>query len=99
ICADRWMRNQYGAELRRLVTSGYSVDFLIEMHDAQPFEDEVDAYPAVTVIRRSRQGTTVVATASPDMERAQASRPSGALLRLAGDRSTTLPTGLSVAVV
>jgi len=99
ICADRWMRNQYGAELRRLVTSGYSVDFLIEMHDAQPFEDEVDAYPAVTVIRRSRQGTTVVATASPDMERAQASRPSGALLRLAGDRSTTLPTGLSAAVV
>ncbi|MGE5321631.1 MAG: Eco57I restriction-modification methylase domain-containing protein, partial [Actinomycetota bacterium] len=37
ICADRWMRNQYGAELRRLVTSDYSVDFLIEMHDAQPF--------------------------------------------------------------
>src|SRR6202042_2516798 len=26
ICADRWMRNQYGAELRELVTSAYSVD-------------------------------------------------------------------------
>ena len=24
ICADRWMRNQYGAELRELVTSAYS---------------------------------------------------------------------------
>lgn len=99
ICADRWMRNQYGAELRRLVTSGYSVDFLIEMHNARAFEDEVDAYPAVTVIRRGRQGSVVVATASPEVEQAQASRLSASLLTLAADRSTKPPTGLTAAVV
>ena len=26
ICADRWMRNQYGAELRELITSAFAVD-------------------------------------------------------------------------
>lgn len=99
ICADRWMRNQYGAELRRLVTSGYSVDFLIEMHDANAFEDEVDAYPAVTVIRRSRQGSAVVASANPDVERAHSSQLSGSLLTLAANRDTKLPAGLTAAAV
>jgi hypothetical protein len=51
ICADRWMRNQYGGELRKLVTSAYAVDVVIEMHTANAFQDEVDAYPAITVIR------------------------------------------------
>ncbi len=63
ICADRWMRNQYGAELRELVTSSYSVEVVIEMHDAHAFDDEVDAYPAISVIRRQGQGLAVVASA------------------------------------
>ena len=29
ICADRWMLNQYGAELRGLVTSGFAVEAII----------------------------------------------------------------------
>jgi adenine-specific DNA-methyltransferase len=68
ICADRWMRNQYGAELRELVTSAFAVDVVIEMHDANAFDDEVDAYPAITVIRRTAQGPTVVASAGADAE-------------------------------
>jgi adenine-specific DNA-methyltransferase len=63
ICADRWMRNQYGAGLRELVTSGFSVDTVIEMHRADAFHDEVDAYPAITVIRRKPQGDVVLARA------------------------------------
>ena len=51
ICADRWMRNQYGAELRQLITSAYSVEVLLSMHNANAFDDEVDAYPAITAIR------------------------------------------------
>jgi adenine-specific DNA-methyltransferase len=73
ICADRWMRNQYGAELRELVTSSFAVDVVIEMHNADAFDDEVDAYPAITVIRRRRQGPTVVASAGPDAERVPSS--------------------------
>jgi hypothetical protein len=45
ICADRWMRNQYGTELRQLITSAYSVDVLLSMHNVDAFEDGVDAYP------------------------------------------------------
>jgi adenine-specific DNA-methyltransferase len=65
ICADRWMRSAYGAELRRMITSAFGVEAVIEMHDAPAFEDVVAAYPAVIVIRRAAQGTVTVASAGP----------------------------------
>lgn len=61
ICADRWMRNQYGRQLRQLVSSRFSVDLVMSMHDVDAFEERVSAYPAITVIRRSEQGSAVVA--------------------------------------
>ena len=60
ICADRWMRNQYGRQLRELIAAGYSVDVTVNMHDLDAFERQVSAYPAVTVIRRAGQGEAVV---------------------------------------
>lgn len=63
ICADRWMRNAYGHDLRATVIRGFSVDDVIVMHDADAFESEVSAYPAITVLSRSSQGPAVVATA------------------------------------
>ncbi len=51
ICADRWMLNQYGAGLRALITAGYAVEAVVEMHAADAFEREVLAYPAITAIR------------------------------------------------
>ncbi|MEU8372058.1 Eco57I restriction-modification methylase domain-containing protein [Micromonospora sp. NPDC048894] len=60
ICADRWMRNQYGRQLRELIAAGYSVDITVNMHDVDAFERQVSAYPAVTVIRRAGQGEAVV---------------------------------------
>lgn len=65
ICADRWMLNQYGAALRQLITAGYSVDTVIRMHQADAFEEEVNAYPAVTVLRRGAQGPAVVGNLDP----------------------------------
>lgn len=56
ICADRWMRNQYGARLRQLIGERFAVETLIEMHDADAFEAAVSAYPAITVIRNAPQG-------------------------------------------
>lgn len=64
ICADRWMLNQYGAGLRRLVTSQFSVDTVIELHRADAFRSEVSAYPAITVMRRGAQGSATVARAT-----------------------------------
>src|SRR5215204_2272674 len=63
ICADRWMLNQYGSRLRRLITSGgFSVEAVVEMHRADAFQEEVLAYPAITAIRRSeKQGKVLVA--------------------------------------
>jgi len=68
ICADRWMLNQYGEELRQLITSGFNVQTLVEMHNADAFKDEVSAYPAITVIRREPQGNVVVASAEAPTE-------------------------------
>ncbi len=99
ICADRWMRNQYGGELRELVTSGFSVDVVIEMHNADAFHDEVDAYPAITVIRRHRQGTTVVACAGPDVGNFGAQTLSAALLATSRREPLALPRGLRTALV
>lgn len=64
ICADRWMRNQYGADLRYLISSGYAVDAVISMHDVDAFEDDVSAYPAIVVLRNQPQAKAVVVEAS-----------------------------------
>ncbi|MFJ2130987.1 Eco57I restriction-modification methylase domain-containing protein [Streptomyces sp. NPDC087845] len=57
ICADRWMRNAYGKHLRGLVTSRYAVESVWQMHDVDAFEVEVSAYPAITVLAHSEQGS------------------------------------------
>lgn len=60
ICADRWMRNAYGKPLRRLITESYSVESVWQMHDVDAFESEVSAYPAITVLANSPQGSATV---------------------------------------
>lgn len=61
ICADRWMRNQYGRHLREFIAARYSVDVTITMHDVDAFEEQVSAYPAISILRRDQQGPAVVA--------------------------------------
>jgi adenine-specific DNA-methyltransferase len=65
ICADRWMRNAYGRKLRRKIIDGpYAIESVLTMHDASAFETEVSAYPAITVLRRGDQGSTVTGIAN-----------------------------------
>jgi hypothetical protein len=100
ICADRWMRNQYGADLRELVTSYYSVDVVIEMHQANAFHDEVDAYPAITVLRRTDDRTsTIVAKAGAGVESIPVDELSASLLSARASDAPLLPAGLRAAVV
>ena len=96
ICADRWMRNQYGAELRQLISSTYSVELLLSMHHANAFDDEVDAYPAITVIRHTQQQSTIVASADQDAENIQPRQLAETLQTNGRDR---LPQGVHRAVV
>ncbi|WP_406252664.1 Eco57I restriction-modification methylase domain-containing protein [Streptomyces atratus] len=72
ICADRWMRNQYGRRLRQLVTSHFSMDLALVMHDVDAFEDQVSAYPAITIISNRPQGEAVAADTTRAFGSAQA---------------------------
>jgi hypothetical protein len=66
ICADRWMRNQYGAALREFVTARHAVEHIWTMHDVDAFDAEVSAYPAITVLSNDSQGSVVVADTTAD---------------------------------
>jgi adenine-specific DNA-methyltransferase len=77
ICADRWMRNQYGRRLRGLITDEFSLDVTISMHEVDAFDEQVSAYPAITVLRRGQQGNTIAADTTRDFSPDDAS----ALLR------------------
>jgi adenine-specific DNA-methyltransferase len=61
IVADRWMRNQYGAALRELISSRFSVESVLQLHDVDAFEEQVSAYPAVITIRCATQQSAVIA--------------------------------------
>ena len=61
ICADRWMKNRYGAPLRRLVHQGFRLRTYVDMVDTDAFQAEVSAYPAITIISREAAGPTRIA--------------------------------------
>jgi len=66
IVADRWMRNQYGAALRKLVEEEFAVEAVVEMHDVEAFEEDVSAYPAITLIRKAEQKRALVASTTSE---------------------------------
>lgn len=74
ICADRWMRNQYGRRLRELVSGRYSIDLVLTMHDVDAFHEQVAAYPAITIITRAAQGTAIAADTTRDFGPCQAEK-------------------------
>jgi hypothetical protein len=96
ICADRWMRNAYGSNLRELISTEWSVDLLLSLTGVDAFEEEVDAYPAVTVISRREQTTgPIVIEGARDLGPAQAKEIS-ALTDL-GPLDTRVGTSFSAA--
>lgn len=99
ICADRWMYNQYGGELRRLVTSGFCLETIIDMHHANAFQDDVSAYPAITVIRKRPQSTVVVANLTGETEHADGRQIAGSLQTMRLDGIAPSLPGLRAAAV
>lgn len=62
ICANRWMKNTYGKALRKMVACHYSLERIINMEGADAFDEEVLAYPAITLIGAHPSiGTTLYA--------------------------------------
>jgi adenine-specific DNA-methyltransferase len=74
ICADRWMRNRYGADLRQLVEEKFALETCIVMHAVDAFENRVAAYPAITVIAAHSQSDVLVVEAEPTFDETAAAR-------------------------
>ncbi|HEX2079801.1 MAG TPA: Eco57I restriction-modification methylase domain-containing protein [Longimicrobium sp.] len=54
ITANRYAKNLYGRGLRRLIADRYHVRYFLNLEHTQPFEVDVSAYPAITVLDRQR---------------------------------------------
>lgn len=65
ICADRWMKNRYGGPLRAMVAKSFHLEAYVDFTGCPAFLDEVDAYPAVTSIRRGQGRITRTAFRPP----------------------------------
>jgi len=61
ICSNRWIKNKYGGPLRRKVANAFHLKFFIDLERADAFHSEVIAYPAITVIEKTKPGDTRVA--------------------------------------
>jgi hypothetical protein len=60
ICSDRWMKNRYGSALRHFISKNYHLKVYADMTDCAAFHSEVSAYPAITVITKSKSAKTRV---------------------------------------
>jgi hypothetical protein len=82
ICADRWMKNQYGGPLRRFVSREFNLKIYVDMVGTDAFKSEVVAYPAITVIAREPRTKTRTAR-RPQILSSELSKLSTALLSVA----------------
>lgn len=73
ICSDRWLQNRYGSRLRAFVSQGFSLDAHVRMHGVDAFEDEVAAYPAVSLIKRGKGRPIRYAECQPSFSAGDAS--------------------------
>lgn len=95
ICADRWMRNDYGKELRQLITTeGYAMDSVVTLHEADAFETQVNAYPAITIIRRGEQGRACIADTTAAFGERQSRDLVSAISRRQHDEARTYSVGV-----
>ena len=73
ICADRWTKNKYGGPLRSMVAKDFHLRAYVDMVDTPAFDSDVVAYPAITLIEKSKPGPTMVAE-RPNIESSTLSR-------------------------
>ena len=50
ICSNRWMKNKYGEKLKQFITSNYNIPLIINLEEANPFEEKVYGYASITLI-------------------------------------------------
>lgn len=88
VCADRWLQNAYGRKLRRRVGSTCNLEALVRMHGVDAFEDDVDAYPAITLIRKeAARGPIRFVNCASDFAKVDAEHDTRAVLDRLADPS------------
>lgn len=50
ICSNRWLKNEYGKKLRMMVARYFQLRSILNIEQADAFQEEVLAYPAITII-------------------------------------------------
>ncbi len=80
ICADRWMKNRYGGPLRALIANEFHLKVHVDMTGTQAFHADVNAYPAIVVIKRQKGGGTRLAS-QPDINREALTELAASLLQ------------------
>jgi len=61
ICADRWMKNKYGGPLRKMISESFHFKIYVDMVQTQAFQEDVSAYPAITIITKDAPSLTRIA--------------------------------------
>lgn len=56
ICTDRFTKNRYGKEIRRYINGNYHVVHFVDIHNTQPFVDQVSAYPCIFTLQKGSEG-------------------------------------------
>ncbi|MGI6088016.1 MAG: Eco57I restriction-modification methylase domain-containing protein [Kiritimatiellia bacterium] len=69
ICANRWMKNRYGGPLREFIASGFHLKAYVDMVGANAFNAEVSAYPAITIISKTKKAGATRIAHRPKIER------------------------------
>ncbi|MCR2799489.1 Eco57I restriction-modification methylase domain-containing protein [Microbacterium sp. zg-Y818] len=64
ICADAWVKNDYGRGIRAKIANEFHLAYYVDMYGLDAFEVQVGAYPSITVIERSTAGPVEVARAT-----------------------------------
>lgn len=59
ICSNRWLKNEYGKKLRGWIAQSFCLESIISLEKApDAFQEDVLAYPAITLISNARPGST-----------------------------------------
>lgn len=59
ICPNRFTKNNYGRKLRALIADNFSVEHVLDLAQASPFEAPVASYPGIFVIKQAPQARHV----------------------------------------
>lgn len=59
ICSNRWLKNEYGKKLRGWIAQSFRLESIVSLEKASDaFQEDVLAYPAITLISNARPGST-----------------------------------------